>query len=93
MLNVVFKKKNKCYRFYEITNCNIWVTRTDKNGNTFLIETLCIKATKSNVLKKKKKYGLLERHIETLYPNQQRLADRRCGGFETLNFLQALNLI
>ena len=27
------------------------------------------------------------------YPNQQRLADRRCGGFETLNFLQALNLI
>jgi hypothetical protein len=71
MLSIIFKKNKKCYHFYEITNGNIWVTKTDKNGNTFLIETLYIKATKSNVLQSAKKYGLLEKHIDPLYPNQQ----------------------
>ena len=75
MLNVVFKKKNKCYRFYEITNCNIWVTRTDKNGDVWLIETLFFDDKTCNqkqfILNKAKKYGLVESDIILLYPNQQ----------------------
>ena len=75
MLNIVFKKRGKCYRFYEVGNGNIWVTRTDKNGDVWLVEILCfdgnVQSQKQFVLNHAKKYKFVEEDIVFLYPKQK----------------------
>ena len=49
--------------------------QTDKNGDVWLVETLYFdgkgQSQKQFILNHAKKYGLLEKHIDPLYPNQQ----------------------
>jgi len=75
MLNVVFKKNKKRIRFYEVSPNKFWVMQTDKNRDVWLVETLYFdgkgQSQKQFILNHAKKYGLLEKHIDPLYPNQQ----------------------